>query len=105
MGAPTLTVIGIMVSGFSVVIGVMLSAVGRLDTKIDKLGIDLHTEIGRLDTKIDKLNTDLRSEISQVRTELGGRIDKLDTKVDAQSARIDQLTKQVEEHLRTHASA
>jgi len=58
---------------------------GSLDTKIDRLGSDLRSDIGRLDARIDVQGTSL-----------GARID-------GQTARIDHLSERVEEHLRAHA--
>lgn len=50
----------------SVIIGVMLFILGRIDKKMDKL----EDKIEKLDAKLDKSITDLRQELSQIRIEM-----------------------------------
>jgi hypothetical protein len=72
----------------------------RLGTRIDSLGGRIDALGGRLDGRIDGLE----GRFAEFQERADPRFDALTSEVRAQSARIEQLSLRLDDHLRRHAS-
>jgi len=55
---------------------------GKLDNKIDHVNTELGGRIDRVNSCMDTLATELGNKIDQGNTELGGRVDRVNSRID-----------------------
>ncbi|MGH2691742.1 MAG: hypothetical protein ACRDHM_04495 [Actinomycetota bacterium] len=92
MQAVAWSLVGLMATALAV----MVTAYFRLATRAEEARREFFGEMRGL-------RTELVGELREVRSDIGGRVDTLTARIDAQTGRIDALGARMDDHVGRHA--